>query len=157
MADRVRLDKWLWAARFFKTRSQASAAIKGGRVDVDGVAAKASHAVTVGTRIEVRKGPYRFTVDVAALADRRGSAEVARTLYTEDPESEKLRHETRARIAAERAARPSGWSGGRPTKKQRRQLLAFRDQSLAAAAPPGQDDDDDDDDDWLDDHDWWDE
>lgn len=122
----VRLDKWLWAARFFKTRSQAATAVKGGKVDVDGSRAKASAQVRVGGEIEVRKGPYRFLVEVIAVAEKRRNAEFARTLYRENPESLKAREETAARIAADRSAMPHGFTGGRPTKKQRRDLEAFR-------------------------------
>lgn len=146
---KVRIDKWLWAARFFKTRSQSAAAIKGGRVDVDGTRAKPSQQVGRGARIEVRKGAYRFDVEVIDLAERRGSAARAAELYVEDPASVTRREETYARIAAERASRPSESGQGRPTKKQRRQLVAFKERSLL-----GEDwSDDAADDDWNDD-DW---
>ena len=126
MAVSVRLDKWLWAARFYKTRSQASAAIKGGKVDLEGSRAKASAQVRVGAELEVRKGPYRFACHVLALAEKRSNAEFARTLYREDAESVRAREETALRIAAERVGAPRGWEGGRPTKKNRRDLEAFR-------------------------------
>ncbi|HET6613651.1 MAG TPA: RNA-binding S4 domain-containing protein [Kofleriaceae bacterium] len=124
---RVRLDKWLWAARFYKTRSQSAAAIKAGKVELDGTRAKVSQKIGPGARIEVRKGPYAFTVEVRDVAERRGSAERAQALYAEDPDSIARREQARARIAAERTAIPRGWGGrGRPTKKQRRDLEAFQ-------------------------------
>ncbi len=123
---KVRLDKWLWAARFYKTRSQAATAVKGGKVDMDGMRAKSSTQVKIGCDLEVRKGPYRFELRVAALGEKRRNAEYAQTLYSETAESSKRREQTSARIASERAARPHGWTGGRPTKKQRRDLENFR-------------------------------
>jgi ribosome-associated heat shock protein Hsp15 len=127
---KVRIDKWLWAARFFKTRSQSAAAVKAGRVEIDGARAKPSHQVSPGVQIEVRKGAYRFDVEVKALAEKRGSAEQAAELYVETPASIELREQTHARLRAERAAMPYGMSAGRPTKKQRRQLMAFKEMSL---------------------------
>jgi len=128
-ARRVRLDKWLWAARFYKTRSQSSAAIKGGKVEAAGDRAKPSHKVGVGDTLSIRKGPYEFVVEVTGLAERRGSAEIARGLYTETADSVAQREDIATRIAADRAAMPKRWAGGgRPTKKQRRQLMAFHEQ-----------------------------
>ncbi|HUH02700.1 MAG TPA: RNA-binding S4 domain-containing protein [Kofleriaceae bacterium] len=138
--NKVRLDKWLWAARFYKTRSQSAAAIKAGRVELGGVRAKASQQVGVGARVEVRKGPYLFVVEVRALAERRGSAEMAQRLYDENPADRDAREATQARLTAERADAPPGWGGrGRPTKKQRRELDAFRDRIWS---PEDLDDDD---------------
>jgi ribosome-associated heat shock protein Hsp15 len=130
--ERVRLDKWLWAARFYKTRSQASLAIKGGKVSIAGSRAKPSQPVAVGNHINVRKGPYDFAVGVLALAERRGSAERARALYSENPDSVRAREEVHDRIVAERKAAPRYHPGqGRPTKKQRRALIAFKEQYLS--------------------------
>jgi ribosome-associated heat shock protein Hsp15 len=124
----VRLDRWLWAARFYKTRSQASYAVKAGRVDSNGHRAKPSQTVRVGSQLAVRKGPYEFSVTVLGLAERRGSAEIARALFQEDPKSIERREQVRARIAAE-STRPLGSRiGARPTKRQRRQLDSFLDQ-----------------------------
>ncbi|WP_200833021.1 RNA-binding S4 domain-containing protein, partial [Spiribacter sp. SSL99] len=83
MAESVRLDRWLWAARFFKTRRLAVDAIKGGKVDVDGVRAKPARAVRAGNRLLIRKGPQTFEVDVEGLAEQRGPAPQAEALYTE--------------------------------------------------------------------------
>lgn len=139
MGDReggkVRLDAWLWAARFFKTRSQAAAAVKAGKVAVDGIRAKPSQPVGPGRRVEITKGPYAFLVTVDAVGVRRGSAEQARALYTEDEDSAERREQTRLRLAAERMARPGRPAGaGRPTKKERRDLM-----SLWRRARDGQD------------------
>jgi len=147
---RVRLDKWLWAARFFKTRSQSSAAIKGGKVDVEGSSAKPGQQVQVGTNIQVRKGPYRWSVEVTGLAERRGNAELAATLYREDPASAEAREATHARIGAERADMRVRYGQGRPTKKQRRELVRFKLRTLSPESwplddEPGDDDDDRDD------------
>ena len=78
--ERVRIDKWLWAARFFKTRSAATDAVAGGHVKVNGERAKPSREVAVGERVDVRKSAERWTIDVRALADRRGTAAVARAV-----------------------------------------------------------------------------
>jgi ribosome-associated heat shock protein Hsp15 len=79
--DRVRIDKWLWAARFFKTRALASEAVNGGKVHLDGQRIKSSHSVKIGDSYEIQRGFEKFVIVVEQLADRRGSASVARTLY----------------------------------------------------------------------------
>ncbi len=114
----VRLDKWLWAARFFKTRGLSSAEIGKGRVDVNGQPAKAAREVKVGDLIELRLQPPR-TVRVKALSAQRGPAVVAQTLYEETPESVARREE----IAAARRLEPAqAIAQGRPTKRDRRRL-----------------------------------
>ncbi|MEX0690672.1 MAG: S4 domain-containing protein [Gemmatimonadales bacterium] len=122
MADdaRVRLDKWLWAARFAKTRALAVAAIDGGRVQVNGDRAKRAKLVGVGDQIRMRQGPYEHRVTVRAVSERRGNAESARALYEEDPES----CAARERLVAQLKAAPATFyeGKGRPTKKQRRDL-----------------------------------
>jgi ribosome-associated heat shock protein Hsp15 len=122
--ERVRIDKWLWAARFFKTRGAATEAVLGGHVHVDGSRVKPAREVAVGDRLEIRRGPERWTVVVTALAERRGPASVAATLYEETEQS----RVARAEIAAERrAARPLGADlSARPTKRDRRRLDALR-------------------------------
>jgi ribosome-associated heat shock protein Hsp15 len=120
----VRIDKWLWAARFFKTRSLAASAVLGGRVHVNGERAKASKLVHTNDRIEITKGTERWTVVVAQLADRRGPASAAQALYEEMAES----RERREQHALERKlAHPPGSDiGARPTKQARRRLDALR-------------------------------
>ncbi|HET7146712.1 MAG TPA: RNA-binding S4 domain-containing protein [Gaiellaceae bacterium] len=119
-----RLDKWLWCARFFKTRSLATEAVLGGRVHVNGERVKPAKDVAVGDTLEITVGTVRRTVVVSALADKRGPASVAATLYEETPESV----EARERQALERRlARPLGADlGARPTKLDRRRLDALR-------------------------------
>jgi ribosome-associated heat shock protein Hsp15 len=123
----VRLDKWLWAARLFKTRALASAAVGGGKVRVNGASAKPAKAVRVGDRVDVRQGPYELRLTVRALVDRRVSADRARTCYEEDPAGRRARE---ALVAQVRLAAPPTYRGkGRPTKKTRRDLERWRDRA----------------------------
>ncbi len=92
--DRVRLDKWLWAARFFRTRAQAKHAIDGGKVEVDGNRSKASKEIAVGVSLKIRQGWDELTVVVTALADVRRGAPEARQLYEETVQSQLGREET---------------------------------------------------------------
>ena len=119
--DAVRIDKWLWAARFYKTRSLATEAVLGGRVHVGGVRVKPSRDVKLGETVEITQGPVRRVVEITGLADRRGSATVAATLYTETPESIAAREE-----AALQRKLTTPIFGGRPTKVDRRRLEALR-------------------------------
>ena len=120
----MRVDKWLWAARFFKTRGAATEAVLGGHVQVNGARVKPAREVTVGDRLEITRSPHRWTVVVRALADRRGPASVAATLYEETPESAAERER---RSADRRLARPLGADlGERPTKRDRRRIDALR-------------------------------
>lgn len=112
----MRLDKWLWAARFFKTRTLAVEAIAGGRVSVNDERAKPAKEVRVGDAIAVRRPPFEFLVAVKELSDKRGPAIVAATLYEETPQS----RARRAAIAAEMKSTPLPRFKGRPTKKTRR-------------------------------------
>jgi ribosome-associated heat shock protein Hsp15 len=122
--ERVRIDKWLWAARFFKTRSAATEAVAGGHVKVNGERAKPSREVSIGERVELRTSAERWTVDVRALADRRGTAAAARALYKETQESSAAREQRRLEA---KASRPLGADlGARPTKRARRRLDALR-------------------------------
>jgi len=122
--ENVRIDKWLWAARFFKTRGAATEAVLGGRVHLNDQSTKPSKDVHVDDTIEVKVGIQQWTVVVTGLADKRGSAAVAATLYRETPEST----EKRERLAAERKlSRPLGADlGARPTKQDRRRIEALR-------------------------------
>ena len=119
---RVRIDKWLWAARFFKTRSLALEAIQKGRISVSGAAVKASREVHLGDLIDIREpGGLGRTVEVLGLSEVRGPAPVAQTLYRETPESQRQREAALAlrRMGVEPAL---GHEAGRPTKRDRRQL-----------------------------------
>jgi ribosome-associated heat shock protein Hsp15 len=117
---RVRLDKWLWAARFFKTRAFAAEAVEGGKVEVNGDRPKRARPVQVGDEIRVRLGPYEHTVAVRALSGRRGPAAEAAGLYEETPASRTRREELAIQLKSLHAA--FGPDKGRPTKKDRRTL-----------------------------------
>ena len=124
--DRVRVDKWLWAARFFKTRSLASEAVDGGKVEVNGDRAKPAKLIKPGDRLRVRLGPYEHVLIVQALAERRGPASLAQSLYEETTESK----EARERLATQLKLAPATFvyeEKGRPTKKDRRDLANFID------------------------------
>jgi ribosome-associated heat shock protein Hsp15 len=120
----MRIDKWLWAARFYKTRSAATDAVLGGRVHLNGARAKPAKDIQPGDEVELTVGVVRRVVEVLALSDKRGPATVAATLSHETPESIAARE----RAAAERKlARPPGADlGARPTKLDRRRLEAMR-------------------------------
>lgn len=121
----VRLDLWLWAARFFKTRSLARQAVETGKVDVGGQRAKASRAVRVGDAIRVARGEEIFEVVVLGLSDTRGPASVAQTLYAESEASRLAREQVRALRAAER----NGYRAPetKPDKRARRLIRALGD------------------------------
>jgi ribosome-associated heat shock protein Hsp15 len=122
--EQVRIDRWLWAARLFKTRGLAAEAVLGGRVHVNGVRVKPAKGVHVGDRIEVTVGALRRTVEVRGLAERRGPATAAAALYEETPESAAAREQ---HLLERRLARPPGADlGARPTKLDRRRLDALR-------------------------------
>ncbi|GAB6196083.1 RNA-binding S4 domain-containing protein [Lysobacter xanthus] len=128
-AASVRLDQWLWAARFFRTRSLAKQAIETGRVDIDGQRAKASRAVRTGDRLGITRGDEIFEVDVVGLSTVRGAAPVAQALYAETEASAKRREEARALRAAQRDGfRPPDQ---RPDKRARRLIRALGDIDLA--------------------------
>ncbi|HKK13794.1 MAG TPA: S4 domain-containing protein [Gammaproteobacteria bacterium] len=121
-AAAVRVDKWLWAARFFKSRSEAARAVDGGKVHVNGARVKAARSLHVGDSVSVQKGPYAYHVTVQALAERRGPAPVARTLYAE---SDRSIAEREALQAQRRLAGDAPHPARRPDKKARRQLRRF--------------------------------
>ena len=121
----VRADQWLWAARFFKTRSLAKQAIDGGKIEVNGARCKPAKILHVGDRVTVSRGSERMEVEVRVLSAQRGPATVATGLYGESEES-------RARREAEREARRLDAAGyqpppGRPDKRDRRRLIAFEE------------------------------
>src|SRR5690242_14027642 len=117
----LRIDRWLWAARFFKTRSLATEAVQGGRVRLNGERPKPAKEVGLGDTVEVRIGEMRWTVVVQGVAEKRGSAKLAATLYEETEESVAEREQ----VAAERRASPR-LDGPRPTKLDRRRMDAMR-------------------------------
>jgi ribosome-associated heat shock protein Hsp15 len=119
----TRLDKWLWAARFYKTRSLAADAIVGGKVHLNGDHAKRAKPVQVGDTIRIRQGIYETTVRVRALANRRGSATEAAKLYEETPESRAARDA----LAVQMRSMPGSYDAGRPSKKDRRDIARLRD------------------------------
>jgi ribosome-associated heat shock protein Hsp15 len=121
--DRVRLDKWLWAARFFKTRPLATEAVSGGKVTVNGARAKPGRAVSVGDELTIRRGPFVFDVIVRGVAGRRGPADVAARLYEETEESREKRSRLATQLQQQRALRAE--QRGRPDKKERRALIRF--------------------------------
>jgi ribosome-associated heat shock protein Hsp15 len=129
---RVRLDKWLWAARFYKTRGLAAEEIGHGRISVNGQTAKASRELKPGDRVQIRQGPVLRTVDVRALSGVRGPAPQAQALYEETAESVAARE--RAAEARRMGTEPAGAiEQGRPTKRDRRQLADW--QRWSAVAP----------------------
>ena len=122
--DAVRVDKWLWAARFFKARGEATEAVLGGHVHVNGARVKPAKEIRVGDTLAIRKRELEWTVEVRALAERRGPAAVAATLYEEADESRAARERLQLQ---RRLARPLGADlGERPTKQARRRLEALR-------------------------------
>jgi ribosome-associated heat shock protein Hsp15 len=118
--DRVRLDKWLWATRFYKTRSLAAEAIAGGKVQVNGERVKRAKPVQIGDEVRVRQGPYEHLVTVRALSDRRGPAAEAARLYEETAESKAAREAMALQLKSLHAAFVP--ERGRPTKKDRREI-----------------------------------
>jgi ribosome-associated heat shock protein Hsp15 len=124
--DRVRVDKWLWAARFYKTRSAATEAVDGGKVDVNGERVKPARPLKVGDTVRVRIAPFEHVVLVRGLGERRGSAAAAQALYEETPESIAVRERLREQLRMAPAAFMYE-EGGRPSKKDRRELQRFID------------------------------
>src|SRR2546428_12804598 len=116
----VRLDTWLWAARFFKTRALASEAVAGGKVELNGTRAKRAKQLRVGDRLRVRKGPFDYQLTVRQLALHRGPPGVAATLYDEDPETRVLRERLAQQLKLAPSLRYEG--KGRPTKKEPREI-----------------------------------
>lgn len=121
--EAIRLDKWLWAARFFKTRQLAIDAIDGGKVHLNGNRVKPAKEVRPGQEVSVRKGPYEFVVIVKGISGRRGPASQAAELYEETPESLAEREKLSAQL---KAAGPVAAPETKPDKKDRRQIAAFK-------------------------------
>jgi len=120
---RVRIDKWLWAARFYKTRSLSADAVEGGKVQANGERVKPAKVLKTGDTLSIRNGPYSWEITVLALSDRRGSAAEALKLYSESDQSRREREEKSALLKTQRESNP--FPGGRPTKKARRQIIKF--------------------------------
>jgi ribosome-associated heat shock protein Hsp15 len=120
----VRADKWLWAARFYKTRSLATAAINGGKVHLNGARVKPAHKLAIGDQLTIRKGIYTFAVTVAGLSLQRGPADAARALYSESEVSQLQRRQLQEerRLLGKTTARQEG----RPDKRARRQIHRFK-------------------------------
>jgi ribosome-associated heat shock protein Hsp15 len=124
-AGKIRIDKWLWAARFFKTRSLATTAVDGGKVLVGGERVKPSRPVKVGDELSIRIGPYAWSITVEGLSDRRGPAPEAQKLYREADASREARALLVEQIRASRPTNPL--HKGRPTKKVRRDMDRIQD------------------------------
>jgi len=122
-SGRLRIDKWLWAARFFKTRSLASDAVEGGKVHLNGIRVKPAKTINIGDMLEIRIGCFQFVVAVHGLSARRGPASEAAKLYEETAESRAVREA----LAAQMKAGPSPGEDiqGRPTKRDRRLIHRF--------------------------------
>jgi ribosome-associated heat shock protein Hsp15 len=122
--NKVRLDKWLWAARFFKTRAIAATAVETGKVEVNDDRAKRAKQLQVGDSVRIKLGPYQHVVTVRALSENRGPAPIAAKLYEESAESIKAREALQAQMKAAQAG--GSYERGRPTKKQRRDIEKLR-------------------------------
>jgi ribosome-associated heat shock protein Hsp15 len=119
----IRVDKWLWAARFFKTRSLAAEAVSGGKIEINGERAKPSRVVRIGDKVGIRRGPYDWTIIVKDASRLRGSAPQAQQLYEETEESRRKREAAIAQLRLERP--PELAVPGRPSKKNRRAIQRF--------------------------------
>ncbi len=122
-AKGVRLDKWLWAARFYKTRSLASEAINGGKVHLNGTRAKQSKEVAVDDQLRIRRSTTEMTVIVTAVSSKRGSATIAQTLYTETAES--IAERERLQALRKLSTPPGGFADHKPDKRERRKIIRF--------------------------------
>ncbi|MGD1977037.1 MAG: S4 domain-containing protein [Gammaproteobacteria bacterium] len=124
MSDDVRLDKWLWAARFFKTRALAREAVTGGKVHLNGQRAKPSRNVKIGDSIDISRGHFRYEITVDAVSDRRGAAREAAKLFTESEESVEKRTAIAQELALRRRVAPIP-PASRPDKRSRRRIIRF--------------------------------
>ena len=123
-SDKIRLDKWLWAARFFKTRSLATEAINGGHVHLNGARVKPSRSVKLDDEVRIKKGSVEFIVHIRGLSDKRGPAPVAQTLYeeTEASQAQRENQKEQRRLMADAGPRPDK----KPSKRDRRHIIRFR-------------------------------
>ncbi len=134
--ERQRLDKWLWAARFFKTRSLATQQVLKGRVSVNGQRAKPSRPIILGDVIAIKKHPYEFEVEVTGLREERRPAAEASMLYKESERSAQRRAEVSALQKIDRVVSHGMRGEGRPSKRQRRQIVRFRNQQDGSGEDP---------------------
>jgi ribosome-associated heat shock protein Hsp15 len=123
--DKLRIDKWLWAARFYKTRSLSADAVEGGKVTMQGARLKPAKAVGIGDVLEIRVGKFSYEVEVLGLSNKRGGAPEAQKLYRETDASKAKREE----IAALLRAQPQPTFKGRPTKRDRREIERFNEKA----------------------------
>ena len=121
--EEIRLDKWLWAARFFKTRSIAAEAIGGGKVEINGDRAKPGRIVRLGDRLNIRRGLYQWTIIVKQVSRRRGPAPQAQLLYEETEDRRRKREAAAAQMKLERGVEFD--APGRPSKRDRREIAKF--------------------------------
>ena len=128
LPETVRLDKWLWATRFFKTRTLATDTVSAGKVQVDGARAKPSRQVSVGQHLLIKKGPYEYEVQIERLIERRVGAPDAATAYTESAASVKKRRELELKLKDDRMVSKGERLAGRPNKRDRRQIHKFKSQ-----------------------------
>jgi ribosome-associated heat shock protein Hsp15 len=122
--DKVRIDKWLWAARFYKTRTLAAEAIAGGKVQVNGERVKRARPMQIGDEVRIRQGPFEHQLVVRGLSERRGPASEAARMYEEKPESRTARETLALQLKTLHSAFLP--ERGRPTKKDRREIEKFR-------------------------------
>jgi len=122
--EKMRLDKWLWAARFFKTRQLAAEAVQGGKVHLNGQRTKPGKDVKVGSRLAISKGPYDWDIEVRVLPKQRRPASEAKEFFVESEQSHERRQLLNEQLRAERAAHPV--SNHRPNKRERRQIHRFK-------------------------------
>ena len=124
--ETVRLDKWLWATRFFKTRTLATDTVSSGKVQVDGSRAKPSRQVSVGQKLNIKKGPFEFDVCIERLFQKRVSAKEAVTAYAETEESMDKRRILEIKLKDDRLISQGERLAGRPSKRDRRQIHKFK-------------------------------
>ncbi len=124
MDESVRIDKWLWAARFFKTRAQASEAVSGGKVHLNNQRVKPGRSLHIRDHLEIQRGGFQWNVEVLALSERRGPAKDAEKLYAENEASIQKRAELREQKKLAALATPR--TAGRPSKQQRRHIIRFK-------------------------------
>jgi len=126
MTEPVRIDRWLWAARFFKTRGLARKAIEGGKIHLRGRRVKPSKAIQPGDRLQIQRGEELFDIEITGLSTRRGPAEAARRLYTESEESILARAQRAEQLRLQRSQDNLARHSRRPDKRQRRQIRQFK-------------------------------